>query len=147
MRSKRYLHLLLRLALGIVFVWAGMAKLIAPDRFFLALLGYDLPLPEALLRLTAVTLPWLECLCGGALLLNLWPDTVRPLTTGLCAVFVVLLTQAFLRGLRVDCGCFGGDHGSWYNAPLFAWTRAVVLLAAALGLLAIDPIRRARPGL
>ncbi|HRE80544.1 MAG TPA: MauE/DoxX family redox-associated membrane protein, partial [Opitutaceae bacterium] len=75
MSWRQHVPWLLRLVLGGIFIWAGVAKLIEPDRFFLALLGYELPLPEVVLRLIAITLPWLECLCGGALLLNFWPDT------------------------------------------------------------------------
>ncbi len=133
---RAYLPVIVRLVLAGLFLWAGMAKLADPARFFSALLGYALPLPESSLRLIAVTLPWLECLCGGGLLLQVWPETVRPLTTLLCLIFLVLLSQALLRGLDVDCGCFGGKHTAWYNQPRPAWLRALALSIGSLYLTA-----------
>jgi len=132
MRFARHLPWVVRIALAIVFLWAGWAKLIDPSRFFGALLGYDLPISESVLRFIAVTLPWLECLCGAALLVNVWPETVRPLTLFLGGLFVALLSQALLRGLNVDCGCFGGSSHAWFNQPLIAWLRAIALTIGAL---------------
>ena len=139
---RAYLPSIVRLVLAGLFLWAGIAKLADPTRFFGALLGYELPVPESWLRFVAVTLPWLECLCGGCLLLHVWPETIRPLTTLLCLVFLVLLSQALLRGLDVDCGCFGGKHIAWYNQPLPAWLRA---LAVSIGSLYLTATLRLNP--
>jgi|SRR5580704_4397430 putative oxidoreductase len=124
-----------RMLLGVLFLWSGIAKLAHPASFFSALLDYELPLPDALVRLVAITLPWLEALCGLALMLNRWAETVRPLVAALCAVFALALGQALLRGLKIDCGCFGPTVNGWWDRPAIAFLRAAGLLAASLWLL------------
>jgi putative oxidoreductase len=131
-------RIFLRLLLGALFLWSGIAKLAHPAAFFSALLDYELPLPDALLRLVAIVLPWLEALCGLALVLNRWAETVRPLVAALCAVFALALGEALLRGLKIDCGCFGPSVDSWWDRPFFALLRTAGLLAASLWLLLPD---------
>jgi putative oxidoreductase len=138
-------RIFLRLLLGALFLWSGIAKLAHPAVFFSALLDYELPLPDALLRLVAIALPWLEALCGLALVLNCWPETVRPLVSALCAVFVLALGQALLRGLKIDCGCFGPSVDGWWDRPAFALLRTAGLLAASLWLL-LPASRPQEPG-
>jgi putative oxidoreductase len=123
---------LIRWIIGAVFIWAAIAKLLAPNQFFGSLLGYELPIAETILRLIVVTLPWFELACGVALLGNLWPETIRPLVGILCAIFLVAITQALIRGFSIDCGCFGGSEHSWFNQPLFALGRTTLLLAGSL---------------
>ncbi len=126
--------IVLRIFVGGLLLWAGIAKLAAPTAFFGALLGYELPLPETALRLVTVTLPWLEILCGGALLADFWPETVRPLTVALTLSFVVAIGQALVRGLDIDCGCFGGSKNAFWNTPGVALARALLMTIAALAL-------------
>jgi putative oxidoreductase len=143
--SARTRRIFLRLLLGALFLWSGLAKLAHPAAFFSALLDYELPLPDALLRLVAIALPWLEALCGLALALNRWPETVRPLVAALCALFALALGQALLRGLKIDCGCFGPSVDGWWDRPAFALLRTAGLLAASLWLLPPD-LRTQGPG-
>jgi len=122
-----------RWLVGVLLLWAGLAKVAAPAAFFGALLGYELPLPEPFLRLTAITLPWLEVILGTALLIDVWPETVRPLSVALCGIFVLAVAQACVRGLDVSCGCFGSaDVERWIDRPCIAVVRTLALLAAAL---------------
>jgi hypothetical protein len=80
----------------------------------------------------AVALPWLEILSGLALIANVWAETVRPLVSALCLIFVALLAQALIRGLSVTCGCFGFAAAGWFERPDVALVRAVLLLAASV---------------
>lgn len=117
--------------------------------FFGALLAYELPLGEFVLRGGAVILPWLELVCGTALLGNVWPETLRPLVFVQCLGFVLVLGQALGRGLEVSCGCFGGSADHWSAQPAAALARASLLLAGAGYLLVArdrpDPNERAGP--
>lgn len=136
-----------RCVLGAVFLVAGGTKLAHPGIFFSDLLGFGVPFPEIFLRLVAVFLPWLELLAGLGLLLDVWPETIRPVVAALCLVFVVLLGQAVIRGLDLNCGCFGAGGRGWFERPAVALVRAVVLLALALYVMAIPSIRsRDLPG-
>jgi hypothetical protein len=119
-----------------MFAWAGIMKVLQSAAFFSDLLAYDAPFPEGFLRLVAVTLPWLEAICGVALVFNVWPKTVRPVVSFLCLVFVGMLAEAVVRGLDVNCGCFGPTNAGWFERPGVALGRAVVLLVASLYLVA-----------
>ena len=129
--------LVLRWFLGLVFLAAGVLKLVHPGDFLAELVAYRLPLPEILFRLVAVCLPWLEILCGGFLLLDHWPESVRPVVTVLCLVFVIMLGQAVVRGLDLSCGCFGGFGPAWLERPDVGLVRALLLLAASAWLASV----------
>ena len=128
---------LLRPALGLVLAAAGAAKAGAPADFLAALRAYDIGMPLPVLGAVAAILPWLEVLCGAALLVDAWRETVRPLLFALCVVFVLMLGQAVARGVDLDCGCLGSaaGGGGWLARPDVALARAIVLLVGAWVLL------------
>lgn len=128
-----------RCVLGAVFIAAGVSKIVHPAVFFGDLLSYRVPLPELFLRMVAVWLPWLEVAAGLGLLLDFWAETVRPVVAVLCLVFVVMLTQAVVRGLDLNCGCFGAGAAGWFERPGAALVRALILLVASLYLAKVRP--------
>ena len=120
-----------RIGMGVILVVAGGLKIAAPVEFYSGLLDYQVALPALVWRWLAVLLPWLEVLCGGALLADCWPETVRFLVSVLCLGFVLMLGQALLRGLELECHCFGGSKGGWWSNPWVALGRAGGLLAVS----------------
>jgi putative oxidoreductase len=126
------LQLLARLLLGGVFVVAGAMKVAHPATFFSDLLGFHIRVPEMWLRLLAAGLPWLEVIAGAGLLVNIWSETLRPLVSVLCLGFVLMLGQAVIRGLDLNCGCFGAAGAGWFERPDVALVRAVILFAMSL---------------
>ncbi len=118
----------LRIVLGLIFLGAGIAKLIHPADFLAELLDYRVPLPALVWHLIAASLPWLEIVLGAALCAHFWLESVFPLTIALAAVFVAMLLQAVLRGLPLDCGCFGSFLPRWTERPPVALARAIVVL-------------------
>jgi hypothetical protein len=138
-----------RFLLGGVFAIAGGLKLAHPAAFFADLLGFGVPWPEMFLRIVAVGLPWIEVLTGVGLLLNIWPETIRPVVALTCLSFVVMLGQAVVRGLDLNCGCFGAGASGWFERPDVALVRAGILFAASLYLAAgaqTRPIASGQPG-
>jgi len=110
---------LLRWALGALFVAAAVSKLANPTVFLGDILAYRLPLPEALLRLTAVVLPWLELLCGLLVLAGAWRDAALSVMLALCVVFLAATGQAWARDLHIACGCLNlRAFGIEDNTPL-----------------------------
>jgi uncharacterized membrane protein YphA (DoxX/SURF4 family) len=96
-----------RLAVGFIFLLAGVTKLVNPGTFMATLLAYDV-LPVALLRPLALMLPWFEVVVGVYLLLGLFTRPAAWVAIGLLVVFMLAIAQAVLRGLSLeDCGCFG----------------------------------------
>ncbi len=96
----------LRFLLAILMLWAAVSKLANPTEFLGSIYGYELPLPRALLQITAVVLPWVELICGLLLLAGFWQPTALLLVTGLLVIFVLATGQAWARGIDISCGCF-----------------------------------------
>jgi len=135
MSLKRFLRAVVPCVLGLTVAWAGIAKLMDPKLFFLTLLEYRLPLPDPALRVTAVTLPWRELLCGVLLCANRWRSAALSMTACLASLFAVTTGQAWGRGLALSCGCFGAYETGFWASPAVAFTRALALLAAAIWML------------
>lgn len=123
------------MVLGAVFLIAGATKILHPVDFHSDLLAYEVPVPDFFLRMVAIALPWLEAVCGGALLFKLWAESAGLLVALMSSAFVALLGQAVIRGLDLRCGCFGSGGSGWFDLPVVALVRAVVLQAAAVWLL------------
>jgi uncharacterized membrane protein YphA (DoxX/SURF4 family) len=101
------LALTLRIALAAVFCLAAWSKLRQPWALFaLSIDAYGL-LPESAVVFVARTLPWAELLLGGLLLSGLLPRTATVISSALLVSFFVVLVRSYLKGLQIDCGCFG----------------------------------------
>jgi uncharacterized membrane protein YphA (DoxX/SURF4 family) len=94
-----------QIALGAVFVAAAWPKLADPPGFAEAIWNYRLA-PAWLVHPAALVLPWLELLCGLALILGLWVRAAGAWAGTLLLVFVAALSINLARGHPVDCGCF-----------------------------------------
>jgi uncharacterized membrane protein YphA (DoxX/SURF4 family) len=131
----------LRLFLAAILGWAGLSKLVDPVSFYGAMLEYQLPLPHLFLKSTAVMLPWMELFCALLLVAGIARQATLLWVMALFAVFLVMVGQAYLRGLDISCGCFdlgvfGIDEGSKLAHLLesagFGTLRNVILLGAAV---------------
>jgi uncharacterized membrane protein YphA (DoxX/SURF4 family) len=94
------------LVLGAVFLYAGIDKLRDPLHFSDSINAFAI-LPPALIDLLALALPLFEIICG---VLMFMPPTRRVgalALTLLSSMFFLALLSALLRGLTLDCGCFG----------------------------------------
>jgi putative oxidoreductase len=123
---------LVRIFLGVIFAYAGGSKLYSSSDFFRALVGYDVGVSNGVLWSIALVLPSFEILCGLALICDRWPETVRSVAAYMCMAFVLVLAQAYLRGLQVECGCFGGRGIANAERLDIALGRAMCLLAASI---------------
>ena len=124
----------LRVASGLLFVWAGVVKAMDPRSFAAAIDGYRL-LPHALGGFTALYLPWLEIICGTCLIVRRQQAPALLVLLSLMALFIAALAAAWLRGLDVACGCFGGTGRSDYWSLLLrdlAITTALAILALSV---------------
>jgi putative oxidoreductase len=105
---KRGIMTLLRLAVGVLFVTAGGLKALDPALFALDVQNYRL-VPWTVAAGAALYLPWLEIVCGAALIFGRATRGALWIITALMFVFIGALISAGMRGLDVSCGCFG--HG------------------------------------
>jgi uncharacterized membrane protein YphA (DoxX/SURF4 family) len=100
------LGIAVRLAAAAVWLVAGAAKLPRIEAFREAVERYDL-LPAAVAAPFAYALPFLEIGLGLYLAVGLFVRGAAGVGTLLFAAFLVAQGQAWVRGLVIDCGCFG----------------------------------------
>ena len=145
-----YATLISRAVLGGVFLVAGGTKVLDPGGLAASIRTYELGLPEWFVTLSAYSLPYIEVMLGLYLLVGLFTKTSAWATNALMLVFTVALLQGAIRGLQIDCGCFGssaGESNLWLDA-----LRDVGLIALGLhvaisptGRFSVDALLR-RPG-
>lgn len=131
-------------ALGIVLFVYGVQKLGEPSDFLKSIHAYGiLPTqPPWILNLTAIGLPWLEIICGVALVLGPLRRGAAFLSSAVLAIFTAaILVRSFqvmgaegtaFLDLAFDCGCGSGTVIIWqkliFNGALIAGTAWVALV-------------------
>lgn len=118
-----YTALVARWALGLVFIYMGLSKAMAPEQFLKLLRQYDLFSQPFLLNSIAATLPWFEVFCGLLLLAGV---AVRGTALVLILMLVPFSAVVLRRALaiaaaehqsfwtvRFDCGCGAGEVLIW----------------------------------
>ena len=108
-----------RLILGAVFIYASIDKIIHPAAFAKAVYNYQI-LPDYLINLTAIILPWLELILSVFLLVGLFREGSVSIVTVLLVVFLGAMIFNLARGLDIYCGCFSTSAEGAGNAPM-AW--------------------------
>jgi putative oxidoreductase len=127
------------LLVGAIFVFAGLTKIIdlRPFRFvdpmdFARDIDNYKILPWTMSVWLAFYLPWLETLCGLALIFRRLYSGALTLVLALMLVFIVGSIAAKARGIDITCGCFGhmSDQLSfaWHMALDFAIVAGLVAL-------------------
>ncbi len=122
--------LVLRAVASLVFLVAGVMKVLSPAGFALSIARLQI-LPGGLVGTAAILLPWVEITAGVALLaLPSHRAAARWILGALLVVFSVALVVALARGIST-CGCFGTD-GGLLERPAAALVRNALLMAALL---------------
>lgn len=134
-----YLSLVSRLVLGGVFLYAGVSKVFDPGGLAASIRSYGLGLPEWCVTLSAYALPPFEVLLGLYLLVGLFTRASAWVTNGMMILFIVALAQGALRGLEIDCGCFGSASGAETSSLWVDLVRDLGLLALGLQLAFAPP--------
>jgi uncharacterized membrane protein YphA (DoxX/SURF4 family) len=106
MVRNKTLLLVFRIVLGGLFVYAGIVKVLEPLDFAQNIRNYDV-VGQSLSFTAALVLPWLEILAGAFLVAGIWKRGAALVISGLLVFFIGLTVATMLRGLDIDCGCFG----------------------------------------
>lgn len=123
-----WLYRLGRWALGAVFVYAGVVKLMDPEGFALVIARYGMA-PDFLVPVAALGLPALEVAAGAGLLLDLKGSLSAILA--MLVLFAVVLWFGALQGLDIDCGCFSSGELAEHDSLRQALYRDLLMLAVA----------------
>ena len=106
----------LRIALGVLFLFAAWNKLHpplslgamdGPTAFAASVQAFKLGLPDWATRFSISVTPWVEVITGLALIFGLWRRGAALVMAGLLLVFIGLIVSVLVRDMSVECGCFG----------------------------------------
>lgn len=95
-----------QIAIGVLMAWAGMAK-IGDLRGFAEQLHNFRMMPVPIENLIAISLPWIELVAALALIFGVRARAGALLAGAMLGTFTVAVLVAMLRGLDIECGCFG----------------------------------------
>lgn len=135
----RIIWRILDLLVGAVFIFAGLTKIagfqpfhfLDPMEFARGIDNYKM-LPWAISVGLALYLPWLEIICGLALIFRRLYSGALALLLTLLLVFIAASVAAKARGIDITCGCFGhvSDQLSfaWHMVLDFAILAGIVVL-------------------
>jgi len=118
-----------RLAVGILFLIAGISKLRMPYVFLDTVYQYSLVGPKLGLAI-AVILPAVEVIVGVCILISAWMVPAALTTTLLTLVFAISQALVAGRGSSAQCGCFGSSE--LIGSSSFARTLLIALASAYL---------------
>ena len=125
----RYLWRILDLIVGGIFIYAGVIKALEPVQFANDIDNYK-TLPWFISVRLAFYLPWLEIVCGLALIFGFLYRGGLSILPALILIFVGATIAAKARGLDITCGCFGHASKNWnFTSHLLL---DLLILAAAL---------------
>jgi uncharacterized membrane protein YphA (DoxX/SURF4 family) len=137
--------LISRLLLGGVFAYASLDKILHPYEFAEVVYNYQI-LPDGLVNLTAILLPWVELCVGLFLILGFFLRGAVFTCNMLLALFFVALAFNLARGLDIECGCFTASAAPSSGGSMMLYLlRDAFLLAMGLFLLSRS-FRAERPG-
>jgi uncharacterized membrane protein YphA (DoxX/SURF4 family) len=133
--TNKVFILALRILLGAMFVYSSIHKIRNPAEFAIAIRGYEL-LPIGLTNLFALLIAWSEALAGIMLILGVMTKKAAGAILLMLAMFTVAILTTMLKGLVVDCGCFGDEGNHPTTFPLVI--RNLFLIAAAAMVMLFD---------
>lgn len=110
------LRVLARLVVGGTFLTAGFMKLLEPAQNFQLVLEQFTWIPRAALAPLAGSIPWIEWIVGGWLLVGFLPRLAAAVLGLLSLGFIVILSGPVWAGQGLaECGCFGAGIGISIN--------------------------------
>src|SRR5450631_3963735 len=106
-RLPDLIGLLARMILGVVLIWAGVAKVTRPALSALAVRAYKI-LPYDVAGYVGYALPLVEILVGLLRVRGLFTRLSAALGGLMMLAFIVGIWWASYHGYSIDCGCFRG---------------------------------------
>lgn len=123
-----YLNLVVRLFVGIVFIYASIDKIADPGQFARIVYNYHM-LPGSLINIFALILPWVEMICGISLILGIYKEGSVLIFNLMVLAFIIGISVNIIRGVNLECGCF--------TVSSKARSNAIDLLIRDIGLLVL----------
>jgi len=114
--TSKELAFILRLYIGGLFIFASLYKMNHAAEFAESIANYQL-VPYWAVNTLAVTMPWLELICGLMLVIGFRAKSVTVMIGVMMAMFTVALVINVLKETPISCGCFStsGDVIGWHT--------------------------------
>ena len=106
--NNKYLNYIIRLVMGLVFIYASYSKILDPVSFSSNIHNYGVT-PLYLENILALVIPLIEFIIGFGLITGIRYKASLDISIYMMVLFIVLISQAYLRGKSIDCGCFMND--------------------------------------
>lgn len=132
----------LRILLGLIFIAAAVSKAAYPLDFAQIVANYRI-LPDDLVNPVALFLPWLELVCGAALVAGVAVRGAALTVVLMLTVFLGALGYNAARGISVGCGCFSVAPGA-VDSMHADMVRDALILVLALVVLTLGLIEERR---
>lgn len=133
-------NLVVRLALGCLFLWSSLPKIRQPYDFLSSVYNYELVGPK-LGVLVAMVLPWLELLVGICLVGGIFISGALLASIGMAAMFTFVLAWSLYQDLEISCGCFSASGGELisYSTLIRACVILLFSIAAYISIFIMQP--------
>ncbi len=127
MKSKIITSLLdvIRLILAFIFIFAGIEKIKSPHNFAISIDAYWM------INFIVIFIPWLELFVGFGIIFGYKLKANLYLYIFMMINFTVLILIAMVKGLDIECGCFG-EHSTKVGFQKLMENLFIILLVFVL---------------
>lgn len=108
---KGWIGLVARLVFGAVMLYAGVTKAGNIPQTQQATRAYQL-LGYELSNAWGMAMPWVEIVVGFLLIVGFMTRFAAVIGSLLMIAFLIGIISVWVRGIKIDCGCFGGAGGA-----------------------------------
>ena len=129
--SNKYFLIILRLIVGGFFVFASLDKLMNQEAFARAIYNYKF-LPDIFINIFAIIIPYIELITGLLLIAGIFKRGSSFLISFMLVIFIIALSQAYAKGLDINCGCFSLETVGQKDDILLRIVEDILLLIASI---------------
>ncbi len=132
MKSKIITSLLdvIRLILAFIFIFAGIEKIKSPHNFAISIDAYQI-FSDWIINFIVILIPWLELFVGFGIIFGYKLKANLYLYIFMMISFTVLILIAMVKGLDIECGCFG-EHSTKVGFQKLMENLFIILLVFVL---------------
>jgi len=125
-KSQSWITFAFRIILGGVLLVAGAIKVTDPYGSATSVRAYQ-ALPIHIANFLGFVLPFIEVGLGIFLIVGIWVRYISIVSSALMIVFIIAISQAWIRGISLDCGCFGkGGLKDTQELPVWSYTIEII---------------------
>lgn len=126
--DNTFIVLLARIIIGLMFVIVGVGKIAHPAEFADEIANYQI-LPNYLINLTAITVPWIELIAGILVIFGIKQKPSAAIILLMLIVFTSGVAVAMAKGLNIDCGCYSQIASQQVGIPKILENTGLMILS------------------